>query len=140
MNALAERLAATAVFAMMMALTLLVSIPSPASELTPRKSAQNGVTVTVTPVEVGRGAQWAFKVALDTHSQDLADDLTKSASLIDTAGARYAPVRWEGAAPGGHHREGLLYFPAMQPVPTVVELEIRRPGESSARSFKWQLQ
>ncbi len=59
--------------------------------------------------------------------------------MID-GGKRHAPVAWDGAGPGGHHREGVLRFKPASPRPQAVELRITRPGESAPRSFRWVLQ
>ena len=105
-----------------------------------QRSSTGGVTVTVTPQNLAASARsWDFKVVLDTHSQDLSDDLVKSAALLDDKGSRHLPVKWEGAGPGGHHREGTLTFKAISPLPAAIELQIQRAGESSPRSFRWQL-
>lgn len=111
-----------------------------AAELEARTSSAAGVTVKVTPKDVAPGAAtWAFVVVLDTHSRDLSDDLVKGSVLVDARGTRYAPIAWEGAPPGGHHREGVLRFKALGPAPGAFELQIRRPGESAARVFRWNL-
>lgn len=111
-----------------------------AADTEAQKSAQGGVTVVVTPQSLSRdAASWNFTVVFDTHSQDLNDDLTKAAVLLDGAGGRYAPIGWEGPGPGGHHREGVLRFKAISPRPQSIELQIMRAGESGTRSFRWQL-
>lgn len=111
-----------------------------AAELEARTSRAAGVTVKVTPKDVAPGSStWAFVVVLDTHSQDLSDDLVKDSALVDARGTRYAPIAWEGAPPGGHHREGVLRFKALGAAPGAFELQIRRPGESAARVFRWTL-
>jgi F420-0:gamma-glutamyl ligase len=113
---------------------------SAAAQLAPQKSSQGGVSVAVTPMELAADAElWSFKVVLDTHSQDLSDDLAASAVLLDGQGRESRPIAWEGAAPGGHHREGVLKFNTFRPTPETVELRIARPGEPSARAFRWQL-
>jgi hypothetical protein len=111
-----------------------------ASELEPRTSSAAGVTVKVTPKSVAAGAAtWEFGVVLDTHSQPLDDDLAKSAVLVDSRGARHAPLAWEGAPPGGHHREGVLRFKGLGSPPDAIELQIRRSGEAAPRAFRWKL-
>lgn len=111
-----------------------------AAELETRSSSAAGVTVKVTPKDVTPGsATWAFTVVLDTHSRDLSDDLVKDSVLVDARGTRYSPIAWEGAPPGGHHRQGVLRFKALGPAPGAFELQIRRTGESAARSFRWTL-
>lgn len=111
-----------------------------AAELAAQRSSASGVTVAVTPQNLTTGAKsWDFKVVLDTHSGSLDDDLVKTAVLLDDKAGRYVPVKWEGAGPGGHHREGTLGFNAISPQPRAIELQIQRPGESKPRSFRWQL-
>lgn len=111
-----------------------------AAELTTQKSTDRGVTVAVTPHNLAADAKtWDFKIVLDTHSADLSDDLVKSALLLDGTGGKYAPINWDGAGPGGHHREGVLRFKPVSPLPQAIELLIARPGESAPRSFRWQL-
>ena len=103
-------------------------------------SSARGVTVKVTPQNVaGDAKMWDFAVVLDTHSADLNDDLVKSSLLLDGAGGRYAPAAWDGAPPGGHHREGVLRFKPISPRPQSIELQITRAGEDAPRSFRWQL-
>ena len=78
-----------------------------AAELDTRSISAAGVTVKVTPKDVAPGsATWAFVVVLDTHSQDLSDDLVKTSVLLDAQGVRYAPLAWEGAPPGGQPADG----------------------------------
>ena len=120
-------------------LALALVVPAWSAEVATQKSSASGVTVSVTP-DVGNAASWSFKVVLDTHSQDLNDDLLKTVALIGPDGKRHAPVAWEGAAPGGHHREGVLRFAAISPRPGSINLELQRVNESAPRSFRWQLE
>lgn len=76
---------------------------------------------------------------LDMHSADLSDDLTQSAILTTDDGRTLKPVSWIGAAPGGHHREGVLAFEVPAPRQNAIEFSIDRPGESAPRTFRWQL-
>ena len=110
------------------------------AQLETRTSASGGVTVKVTPkVRAADAPTWEFSVVLDTHSQNLSDDLAKTAALVEPGGARRSPVAWDGAAAGGHHREGVLRFQPIKPAPRVVELQIQRSGESAPRVFRWDL-
>jgi len=103
-------------------------------------SSARGVTIKVTPKNLASNAgSWEFAVVLDTHSADLNDDLVKSSLLLDRAGGAFAPVAWDGAPPGGHHREGVLRFKPISPRPQAIELQISRAGEDAPRSFRWQL-
>jgi len=105
-----------------------------------QSSVDRGVTVKVTPKAIGASdSRWEFSVVFDTHSADLSDDLTQSASLTTDDGRTLKPANWTGAAPGGHHREGVLAFDVPAPRPTSIELRIVRPSESAPRTFRWQL-
>lgn len=100
-------------------------------------SAERSVTVMVTPTPAVQGAaEWVFAIKLDTHSATLDDDLTKTAVLL-VDGREIAPSGWSGAGPGGHHREGVLKFPASTQAPAVIELRIQRDSEPSPRVFRW---
>jgi hypothetical protein len=110
------------------------------AQLATQKTVEGGVTVAVTPGNLGADAKiWDFAIVLDTHSQDLSEDLASSAVLADAQGNESKPLAWEGAAPGGHHRSGVLKFNAITPRPQAVELRISRPREGKARVFRWEL-
>jgi len=114
--------------------------PAAAAELTTQKSSERGVTVAVTPQNVSADAKiWDFRIVLDTHSGDLSDDLLKTAVLLDGTGTQHVPVAWDGAGPGGHHREGVLKFKPLSPAPATIALQIKRAGEANPRTFRWQL-
>jgi hypothetical protein len=111
-----------------------------AAPLSLQSSTERGVTVKVTPKAIGADdKRWEFSVVLETHSADLSDDLVRSASLTTDDGRTLTPATWTGAAPGGHHREGVLAFDVPAPRPTSIELKIVRPGESAPRTFRWRL-
>ena len=127
---------------------MLVGITTPlvafaqtsADAVATRSSNERGVTVKVTPKSISPTDKlWEFTIVLDSHSADLSDDLAQSASLTTSDGRTLKPVSWTGAAPGGHHREGVLAFEVPAPRPSSIELRIARPGESAARTFRWQL-
>lgn len=121
-------------------LVTLLAAGAFAAELGAQRSSTGGVTVAVTPQNLAASAKsWDFKVVLDTHSGELNDDLVKTAILIDDKGGRHVPLKWDGAGPGSHHREGVLRFNPISPQPQSIELRIQRPGESAPRSFRWQL-
>lgn len=102
---------------------------------------QPPVTIKVTPVEFGKGAKtWKFQAVFDTHSGSLDDDLLAAVSLVDNKGSAYQPISWEGPGPGGHHREGVLAFEAVNPAPSYAELKIKNVGGVSERLFKWNMQ
>ena len=117
----------------------IATLPASAAELATQKSSSRGVTVDVTPRNINESTKtWDFKIVLDTHSEALNDDLVKSTVLV-TGGIRHTPLAWEGDPPGSHHREGTLKFTPVKPLPEIIELQIRRPGETSPRSFQWKL-
>lgn len=108
-------------------------------EYAPKISIERGIKVTAALQNIPSGAKtWDFLVTLESHTQDLSDDLSKSSMLI-ADGKQYTPLGWEGAPPGGHHRKGILHFKAISPQPASVELQIDLAGDRAARSFKWLL-
>ncbi|RZI42527.1 hypothetical protein EGT07_11005 [Herbaspirillum sp. HC18] len=120
------------------AITACASV-SAAPPLPTVSSTQSAVTVKATPRSL-QGDVWDFDVVFDTHSQELKDDLIKSAVLVPTDGSNISPIEWKGDPPGGHHRQGVLRFNAIRPSPASLELRIERAGESKPRSFSWSLQ
>jgi hypothetical protein len=108
-----------------------------AQGLSTQSSSAAGVTVKVTPRALS-GSAWEFEIVFDTHTQELNDDLLKTASLR-ADGKPLAAAGWQGDPPGGHHRKGVLKFSAVDPRAQEIELRITRPGEPKPRSFRWQL-
>ena len=101
---------------------------------------QPPLIVKVTPVELGTDtASWRFNIIFDTHSGSLDDDMLAVATLADDKNTAYQPTAWEGPRPGGHHREGMLVFEAINPIPAFVELKIRNVGGVPERLFKWDM-
>lgn len=112
-----------------------------AADLGPQSSEAGGVAIQVTPIEISPMAkEWKFAVTLNTHSQNLGEDLAAEAFIIDSAGKPQPAIGWEGDAPGGHHRKGVLRFAPQSPTPAQIEVRIRRAGESQPRAFRWSSQ
>lgn len=110
-----------------------------AVETPTQKHSDRGVTVAVSPRNISEDAKtWDFNIVFDTHTQNLSDDLLKSATL-QAAGATHTPIAWDGAPPGSHHREGTLRFRPIKPLPETMELKLQRPGEPAPRTFTWKL-
>jgi hypothetical protein len=128
------RILSTAVVGLAVALTL----PGPAVAQTASPLTQTSVAAQVT-VKVTPGrftvSEWPFAVVFDTHSQQLDDDLMKSAVLL-VDGIELHPAQWTAPA-GGHHREGTLVFSAPSRAAGGVELRITRLNEPAARTFRW---
>ncbi|MDE3089007.1 MAG: hypothetical protein KGJ80_06455 [Chloroflexota bacterium] len=104
------------------------------------KSNEGGsVTVGVTPTTLEAGKPIAFDIAMNTHSVDLGDDMTKITILRDDAGKEFKPTAWDGPDGGGHHREGTLTFAALANKPKFVELVIQGLAGVPERVFKWDL-
>lgn len=101
--------------------------------------SQGIVGITVTPLELSATAsEWKFNVVLDTHSGSLDQDMLASAVLVDDSGKVYRPTNWDGAPPGGHHREGVLSFMPAASAPKQVQLKILNI-EVPERNFTWDL-
>lgn len=124
-----------------MLLSMFAALAAQAVDLRPQSSQAGGVAIQVTPIDVTPAAtEWKFAVVLNTHSQDLADDLAAQAVLIDAAGKPQPAIGWDGDPPGGHHRKGALRFAPLSPTPAQIEMRIQRASESAARTFRWPTQ
>jgi hypothetical protein len=97
----------------------------------------DGIRVVVAPKKVAAGSAWEFDITMDTHIAPLNADLTKSAVLVVDGSQRYVPLSWEGDKLGGHHRKGVLRFPAPNEQTKSFELRIQGLGRESERVFKW---
>jgi hypothetical protein len=106
-------------------------------------SVGGGVTVKVSRLDVADAV--SFEVVLDSHSVNLDTyDLSQLAVLRTSAGEEIAPIGWEAPA-GGHHRDGVLSFPAtttdgvpiVQSVAGPLVLVIRDVAGIAERTFTW---
>jgi hypothetical protein len=111
-----------------------------ASAFQSRTSDAAGVRVVVMPRALTAGAAtWEFDVTLDTHTKPLNDDLVAVSVLVDEQGRSTKPSSWQGDAPGGHHRKGILKFFAPAGSPTAFELQMKSVGGVDLRTFRWEL-
>ena len=112
-----------------------------AADLAPQTSEDSGVTIAVQPVDVGPNAQtWTFRVTLSSNGQEMRDDMLRSAYILNRAAKRNEPpIGWEGDAPAGRERKGMLRFKALKPTPAAIELRVQRAGEAAPRVFRWDL-
>lgn len=101
---------------------------------------QGSVTIEATPQISPGDRQWKFKMVLDAHSVELDQDPLQVVVLLDDQGNAFKPITWDGPGPGGHHREGILIFEAIIPVPKYIELKIMNVGSIPDRSLKWNIQ
>ncbi|KKQ45277.1 MAG: hypothetical protein US63_C0019G0008 [Candidatus Moranbacteria bacterium GW2011_GWC2_37_8] len=84
-------------------------------------------------------SQWKFEVILDSHALEIMNDMSKDSVLVDDKGNVYRSITWEGDAPGGHHREGILVFDSIAPKPNSITLQIKNVGDVENRDFSWKI-
>jgi hypothetical protein len=78
----------------------------------PARTVEAGeVTVKITPQQITTDGA-SFSVVFDTHSVELDLDVVAASQLV-VDGERWTAASWDGAGPGGHHREGTLTFDAV---------------------------
>lgn len=99
----------------------------------------DGVRVVIKPIAVAIGSAWEFEITMDTHTKPLDSDLTKTAVIVDDGGRQYMPLSWQGDKPGGHHRKGILRFPAPTEQIKSFELRTQGLGGESKRIFQWTM-
>ena len=92
------------------------------SKLPTRTIEAGEVTVTIEPTSITSSAA-AFEVVFDTHAVDLDLDVAEASHLI-VDGTEWTVASWDGAGPGGHHREGSLTFEAAGKPTGTAELTI----------------
>ena len=105
-------------------------------DLALQSSDEGAVSITATP-KLSTG-DWEFDVVMNTLSVELSEDMVKSSILI-VDGKEYKPTSWDGAGPGGHHREGVLRFNPATAGPETLTLKIKAIGGIPERVFQWQL-
>lgn len=114
---------------------------APAGDDLTQTKDEASVTVAVTPLNLNdkSAATLDFKVALNTHSVDLGYDLTSIATLSNDAGEKIQPIKWDGPAGGGHHREGTLSFPQLKNRGQALTLTLRGIAAVPERTFTWKV-
>ncbi len=89
-----------------------------------------------------------IEVKMDTHSVDLDRYRMEALSVLrDDRGRTLHPLGWASPSGGGHHRAGVLLFPAVDPSgkPFItkesryLELIIRNVAGVKERTFRWNL-
>jgi Spy/CpxP family protein refolding chaperone len=116
-----------------------------------QEDTQGGVTVSaslLTPDKPRPDGTLAVQVKLDTHAVDLDPyALEKLAVLRDSQGRQVPALGLESPSGSGHHREGVLSFPAtdasgrplLGPEAKAVILILRGIGGVPERVFQWPL-
>ena len=118
-------------------LAVLISVGVAAWPSVTQKSVVQGVTVAVTPGNLGEDSSvWDFAVAFDSQGKRLDDEIMDSVVLVGD-GRRIKPLAWEGEGIGGKHRAGVLKFIAIKPRPKEMQLQMTRPGEARPRVFRF---
>ncbi len=119
-----------------------------AKELT-RVNAEGPLTIRIVylnPLGKVEDKSLAFEVGMDTHSVDL--DRYKMENhifLLDDKGRQFKPLGWFSPQGGGHHRSGIIKFPALDsrgkpvlsPGSKSFQLVITDVGGVAERRFQW---
>ena len=107
---------------------------------TTQSNDEQSVTIEVTPLNLpDGGSSLDFEVAFETHSVDLGFDPAAISVLRDDQGREYPAIAWEGAAPGGHHRSGVLRFQIPDNATDFIEVVIHDVAGVPDRVFRWNL-
>ncbi len=117
----------------------MFSLATGANGYESKSSRENRVRVDVRPVSLTPSQPAKFEVRMNTHSGSLSQDMVAVSTLKDDQGRHYDPVSWQGSPPGGHHRRGVLEFPALEGNPRTVTLIIRNIADVPERKFEWRM-
>lgn len=102
------------------------------------KTTLSSVMIAVYP-RVEPGAQtWLFVVTYGSFKHRLADRSPARLALRDGQGRSVLPLEREASQTDHYHRQERVVFPALQPWPRTIRLEVALPGER-AISFQWRL-
>jgi hypothetical protein len=113
-----------------------------------RTNESGGVTVQATYRGLIGEGKLGIEVKLDTHSVPLDGyPIEKLALLRNDAGETVSALGWENPQESGHHRSGLLAFPAASapgrpfigPGSRYVELILKDLGGVPERALRWDL-
>ena len=110
---------------------------------TVRDGGAGGVTVEATWLGKQEDGGLAFKVALDTHSDDLARfDAAANVVLRDDEGRELRASDWLDERSDSHHRAGMVRFPAPPPggVTGRVTLVVRNLAGVPERTLTFEFQ
>jgi len=117
------------------------------SALTQKIVQVGTVEIKVTPLNLQdtEAATLDFAIELNSHSQEIDIDLTKTASLT-IADSSLNPAAWETATPKGHHIQGVLQFSrtaedgsALLADATEISLVIGGLPGDAERTFTWEV-
>ena len=120
--------------------TVAVGLTADAGAYEMRSNGDNRVRVDVKPVQLAPGQPARFEVRMNSHSETLGEDMVAVSSLKDSSGQVYQASAWQGSEPGGHHRKGVLEFPALENNSESITLTIRRVANVPERTFEWSVE
>ena len=120
------------------AVTVGLAVDAGAYEM--RSNRENRVRVDVKPVQLAPGHPARFEVRMNTHSEALGEDMVAVSTLKDNEGREYHATAWQGSAPGGHHRKGVLEFPDLGENTASITLIIKGIANVPERIFEWPIE
>jgi hypothetical protein len=120
--------------------SLFVGLTIDAEAYKTKANSQNQVRVDVRPIQLFPGNPVKFEIRMNSHSVDLGEDIVAVSTLKDNQGHEYRPTNWQGSPPGGHHRKGVLEFPALDGAPVSISLVIRQIANVPERIFEWTVE
>lgn len=120
-------------------LLLLTNMAADTFAYETKSNKKNNVRVDVRPVQLVPGKSARFEVRMNTHSEELSQDMLAVITLKDNKGREYQATNWIGSPPGGHHLSGVLEFPELDGSPESITLVIRLIADGSDRTFKWSV-
>ena len=124
--------------ALVVAVTVGLMVDADAYELISNR--ENSVRVDVKPVQLVPGQPARFEVRMNSHSETLGEDMIAISSIKDNAGRVFQATAWQGSEPGGHHRKGVLEFPALADNTESITLIIRKVAKAPERTFEWSVE
>ena len=125
--------------ASLVTLLLLINFAVEAAAYKTKSNKQNRVRIDVRPVQLLPGKPAKFEIRMNTHSEELSQDMLAVVTLKDNKGREYQATNWKGSPPGGHHLSGVLEFPEFDGNLESITLVIRLIADGPDRTFNWSV-
>ena len=106
----------------------------------PQSHNAGGVRVDVVPLQLRPGQQARFEIRMNTHSVELKFDIVAVSILKDDQGREYRATVWNGSPPEGHHRSGVLEFPALPDDAKSAALYLKDIANVAERVYEWTIE
>jgi len=95
-----------------------------------------GISIIAKPINLS-SSEIVFEISINTHSGSLDYEMSQISELVINNEKHMKPIKWNGSAPGGHHRYGKIIFSGYDKAINKLKLTIKT--NDTLRIFEWSL-